>query len=88
VTRLQALGRFAWDFVVGDDWRIAAGVVLALALTAVVAGTSVSAWWILPVAVAGLLGLSVWRAAAVRDSPPAPPSGQIGAVTVGSSDRE
>jgi hypothetical protein len=75
VTRVRDLGRFAWDFVVGDDWRIAAGVVLALALTALVAGTTVSAWWILPVAVAALLGLSVWRAAAARDSP-APPSGE------------
>ena len=60
---LEAFLRFLWDFVVGDDWRIAVGVVLALALTAVVAGTSVAAWWILPVAVALLLGMSVWRAA-------------------------
>jgi hypothetical protein len=66
VTGLQALGRFVWDFVVGDDWRIAAGVVLGLALTALVAGTSVSAWWILPVAVGALLGFSVWRAAGPR----------------------
>jgi hypothetical protein len=68
VTRLEALGRFAWDFVVGDDWRIAAGVALALAVTALVAGTSISAWWILPVAVGGLLGFSVWRAARPRSS--------------------
>jgi hypothetical protein len=62
--RLQALLRFAWDFVVGDDWRIAAGVILALAATALVSGTSLSAWWILPLAVAVLLGFSVWRATA------------------------
>jgi hypothetical protein len=61
--RVVALGQFVWDFVVGDDWRLAVGVVLALAVTALVAGTTVAAWWILPVAVAGLLGLSVWRAA-------------------------
>lgn len=53
---------FVWDFVVGDDWRVAAGVVVALGATAVVAGTSVPAWWVLPVAVIGLLGFSVWRA--------------------------
>jgi hypothetical protein len=28
---LKAFGRFWWDFVVGDDWRIAAGVVTVLA---------------------------------------------------------
>ena len=55
--------RFLWEFVVGDDWRIAAGVVVALGVTAAIAGTTVAAWWILPVAVAGLLALSVWHAA-------------------------
>jgi hypothetical protein len=55
--------RFLWEFVVGDDWRIAAGVVVALGVTAAVAGTTVAAWWILPVAVLVLLGASVWRAA-------------------------
>jgi hypothetical protein len=63
VRYLEAFARFVWDFVVGDDWRLAVGVVLALAVTALVAGTTVAAWWILPVAVAGLLGFSVWRAA-------------------------
>ena len=55
--------RFLWEFVVGDDWRIAVGVVVGLAVTALVAGTSVAAWWILPVVTAGVLVGSVWRAA-------------------------
>ena len=63
MSRVEAFLRFLWDFVVGDDWRIAAGVVVAIGVTALVAGTSVAAWWILPVAVAGLLAVSVWRAA-------------------------
>jgi hypothetical protein len=61
--RLEALLRFLWDFVIGDDWRIAAGVVIALAATALIAGTGITAWWILPVAVALMLGVSVWSAA-------------------------
>jgi hypothetical protein len=64
--RIAAVLRFIWDFVVGDDWRIAVGVVLALGGTALIAGTSIPAWWILPVAVAGLLGFSVWRAGGAR----------------------
>jgi hypothetical protein len=28
---VSAFGRFWWDFVVGDDWRIAVGVVTVLA---------------------------------------------------------
>ena len=56
------LARFAWEFVIGDDWRIAIAVVVALAVTAIVAGAGASAWWILPVATAVVLALSVWRA--------------------------
>jgi hypothetical protein len=63
MNRIQAFGRFVWDFVVGDDWRVAAGVVVALIVTAIIAGAGVAAWWILPVAAAGLLALSIWRAA-------------------------
>jgi len=63
--RLESVFRFVWEFVIGDDWRIAAGVVIALGASAVVAGTSLAAWWILPMAVAGLLAFSVWAA---RDS--------------------
>ena len=66
MSRLEGFGRFLWDFVIGDDWRIAAGVAIALAVTAVVGGTSVAAWWILPLAVALLLGASVWGAARKR----------------------
>jgi hypothetical protein len=62
VSRLDSFLRFLWDFVVGDDWRIAVGVAAALGITALVATTEVAAWWILPVAVALLLAASVWHA--------------------------
>jgi hypothetical protein len=61
MTRVEAFFRFLWDFVVGDDWRIAAGVVVALGVTAIVAGTTAAAWWVLPLVVAGVLTASVWR---------------------------
>ena len=50
-----------WEFIAGDDWRTALGVVLALAITALIATTSVAAWWVMPIAVLGLLGLSLRR---------------------------
>jgi hypothetical protein len=59
---LRGLAAFWWDFIVGDDWRIAAGVVTALAATAVLAHTGIPAWWLLPAAVVLLLGLSLRRA--------------------------
>jgi hypothetical protein len=61
MTRVIAFGRFVWDFVVGDDWRIAAGVAISLGVTALVAGAGAVAWWIVPVAVMLLLTFSVWR---------------------------
>jgi hypothetical protein len=51
-----------WEFVVGDDWRTAGGVVLALVLTSLAANASASAWWIMPLAVGGLLVFSIHHA--------------------------
>jgi hypothetical protein len=44
-----------WDFVVGDDWVTAAGVVISGAVTAVLESEGVAAWWVFPVAVLLLL---------------------------------
>ena len=65
-----AFARFWYDFIVGDDWLLAAGVVGAIALTALIAGQGVPAWWVMPVCVIALLAGSLWRAsrAAVRDA--------------------
>jgi hypothetical protein len=52
-----------WEFVVGDDWLTALGVVVALALTALLADASLAAWWVMPPAVVGLLALSTRRVA-------------------------
>ncbi len=60
--RLRALGAFWYDFVIGDDWRVAVGVVVALAATYALSHTSVPAWWLVPLAVGVLLPLSLWRA--------------------------
>lgn len=60
--RLRAFGHFWYDFVIGDDWRVAAAVVVALFLTWVVSRTASSAWWVTPAIFAVLLPLSLWRA--------------------------
>jgi hypothetical protein len=59
---MKRFGAFWWNFLVGDDWRVAAGIALAFGLTALLATTSVPAWWLLPVAVATVLWLSLRRA--------------------------
>ena len=67
VRRLRSIGAFWYDFVVGDDWRVAVVVVAALALTAVlVHAAGVNAWWLLPVFVFAALGWSLRRAISGR----------------------
>jgi hypothetical protein len=63
VKYIKAFGHFWWDFIVGDDWTVAAGVGIALGLTAILTHDDVNAWWLLPLAVALLTGVSVWRQA-------------------------
>ena len=60
---LVAFLRFWWDFVVGDDWRIAVGVVAALALTVLLTHHDVNAWWLMPLAVVAILLSSLRRVA-------------------------
>ncbi len=55
--------RFWYDFVVGDDWTVAGGVIVALAIAALLAQEHVVEWWWMPLAIAALLTVSIWRAA-------------------------
>ena len=65
--RIRAIAGFAYDFVIGDDWRVAAVVVAALALTALAVHVAdLNAWWLPPVAVLAALGWSLRRATAGR----------------------
>jgi hypothetical protein len=58
-----AFGRFWWNFIVGDDWTVAAGVAVAIGRVAILVDHDVNAWWLLPLAVVLLTGISVWRQA-------------------------
>ncbi len=59
---LRGFAEGAWEFLIGDDWRVALGVVAAIAATALIAAAGVGAWWVLPPAVLALLCLSIRRA--------------------------
>jgi hypothetical protein len=60
--RLRAFAAFWYDFVIGDDWLVAAGVVAGLAVTYALSRTVVPAWWLMPLLLALLIPLSLWRA--------------------------
>ena len=66
MTRLGDALLRVWEFVAGDDWVTALGVVLALGLTDLIKGDDGS-WFVMPAAVAVLLTLSIWREARRRD---------------------
>jgi hypothetical protein len=57
--KLKSFLAFWYDFIVGDDWRVAVGVVIGLAGTYGLSQANVPAWWLLPVMVAILLPLSL-----------------------------
>lgn len=59
---LRRFGRFWYDFIVGDDWRIAASV-LALCAATALAARQWDLWPLLPVGVAATLAISLRRAA-------------------------
>jgi hypothetical protein len=63
---LRSFARFWWNFIVGDDWRVAAGLAVALGLTSLLTHNDVNAWWLLPVAIAFLLADSLRRATRAR----------------------
>ncbi|MGA3362187.1 MAG: hypothetical protein ABSD82_09165 [Solirubrobacteraceae bacterium] len=63
MSALRSVLQGVLQFVVGDDWRIALGIVIALAVTALVATSALAAWWVLPLAVLAVLGDSLRRAA-------------------------
>jgi hypothetical protein len=66
MTRVQGAIVGIWEFIAGDDWATAVGVVIALGITALISEGG-AAWFVTPIAVAILLTASIWREARKRD---------------------
>jgi hypothetical protein len=64
--RLRAVAAFVYDLVIGDDWRVALGLAVAVAVTVALSRTTFPSWWVLPTAILGLLPSSVRRTARRR----------------------
>ena len=60
--RVRAFLAFVYDFVIGDDWRIAVAVLAGLAVTYAVSQTSVPSWWVMPALLVIALPVTLWRA--------------------------
>jgi len=62
MSALRSFGRFWYDFVVGDDWKLAVGAVAAIAVAFFATHHDVNAWWEMPPSVSILLGISLAHA--------------------------
>jgi len=57
-----AFGRFWYRFIVGDDWTLAAAVAVGLLATAALDSADIPAWWLVPLLVVAVVGISLRRA--------------------------
>jgi hypothetical protein len=57
-----AVVKFLYDFIVGDDWTVAVAVLIGLILSAILNVNRIAAWWLIPVIVVLMLGISLRRA--------------------------
>jgi hypothetical protein len=60
---LRTAAHGVWEFVVGDDWRVALGVAVTLGAAAAMAAVGLASWWIAPIAIPAVLYRSVRREA-------------------------
>jgi hypothetical protein len=61
---------FWYDFLVGDDWSIAVGVILSLAISGGLVQARITAWPSLPLLIVCVLAMSLRRALKAPPSPP------------------
>jgi hypothetical protein len=59
---VAGFGRFWYHFIIGDDWTVAAAVAAGLVITALLVAWGVNAWWLMPIIVIAMLGVSLRRA--------------------------
>lgn len=59
---IVGFGRFWYHFIIGDDWTVAAAVAAGLLITALLVAWGVNTWWLIPIIVIAMLGMSLRRA--------------------------
>jgi hypothetical protein len=52
---------FLYRFIVGDDWTVAVAVFIGLAISALLNANHIVAWWLIPVIVIAMTGISLRR---------------------------
>lgn len=63
---IVAFGRFWYGFIFGDDWTVAAAVFIGLVVTGILNANHIVAWWLMPIIVVVVTGVSLQRTSARR----------------------
>ncbi len=63
---VKSFGAFWYDFIIGDDWRIAAGISISFVVTYATRTSLVLGWYVIPIATVSLISYSLARV--VRES--------------------
>jgi hypothetical protein len=59
---VRAFFTFWYNFIVGDDWTVAAATAITLGFLVFLAHEHRNVWWLLPLVVVAVLGMSLRRA--------------------------
>ena len=63
---IVAFARFWYEFIVGDDWTVALAVLLGLVVTGILNANHLVGWWLMPIIVVVMTGISLQRTGARR----------------------
>ena len=61
VSFVIGVARFFYRFIFGDDWRVAAAVLLGLIITGLLVGDQIPAWWLVPAIAIAMTWVSLHR---------------------------
>ena len=59
MTYVMRFLRFWYDFIIGDDWLVAAGVAVSVLVCALLVYQGLNAWWVMPIGVGVALAASL-----------------------------
>jgi large-conductance mechanosensitive channel len=58
---IVGFGKFWYDFIIGDDWTVAVAVFIGLIVTGILNSNHIVGWWLMPIIVVVMTGISVRR---------------------------